>query len=248
MTVDNEQDLLGLMKIGRIVTLTMRHMQEAVRPGITTGELDALGAAFLAKHGAHSAPIITYKYPGHTCISINDEAAHGIPGSRVVQAGDLINIDVSAELDGYFADTGASMQVPPHTPEKQRLLTATQEALQAAISVVRAGQPINVIGQAVEKVARKYGYQIIRELGGHGVGKKLHEPPHSVPHHFVRRAREKLHEGQVLTLEPFLTTGAIHVNTLADGWTLRTTDGSLAAQFEHTVIITNDRPILVTAV
>jgi methionyl aminopeptidase len=248
MTVENEQDLLGLMRIGRVVGETLKHMQAAVRPGMTTGELDAIGAAFLKQHGAQSAPIITYKYPAHTCISINDEAAHGIPGSRVIQPGDLVNIDVSAELDGYFADTGASMQVPPHTPDKQRLLTATQEALQAAINAVRAGQPINVIGRAVEAVARKYGYSIIRELGGHGVGKKLHEAPHSVPHHFVRRANLKLKDGQVLTLEPFLTTGAIHVNTLPDGWTLRTTDGSLAAQFEHTVIITNDRPILVTAV
>lgn len=248
MTVETEQDLLGLMRIGRIVGLTVRHMQEAVRPGMTTRELDAIGARFLSKHGARSAPILTYKFPGHTCISINDEAAHGIPGDRVIQPGDLVNIDVSAEMDGYFADTGASMQVPPFTPEKQRLLAAAQEALEAAISVARAGQPINVIGKAVEAVARKGGYSIIRELGGHGVGKKLHEPPHSVPHHFVRRATQKLREGQVLTLEPFLTTGAIHINTQPDGWTLRTTDGSLAAQYEHTVIITQDRPILVTAV
>ncbi|MBZ0288864.1 MAG: type I methionyl aminopeptidase [Anaerolineae bacterium] len=248
MTVETEEDLVGLMRIGRIVGLTLQHMQNAVRPGMTTADLDAIGAEFMLQNGARSAPILTYKFPGHTCISINDEAAHGIPGGRVIQPGDLVNIDVSAEMDGYYADTGASMQMPPFSPEKQRLCEFTQEALQAAIGVARAGQPINVIGRAVEEVARKGGYSIIRELGGHGVGKRLHEPPHAVPHHFVRRANQKLREGMVMTLEPFLTTGAIHVNTEADGWTLRTTDGSLAAQYEHTVIITKDAPILVTAV
>lgn len=248
MSIDNDRDIRALMKIGRIVTLTMRHMAESLEPGITTKALDEIGAAFLASHGARSAPILTYDYPGHTCISINDEAAHGVPGDRVVQPGDLVNIDVSAELDGYFADTGGSYPVPPVTPEKQRLLDTTKKALDAAIDAVRAGEPINVIGKAVESVARPAGYKIIRELGGHGIGRKLHEPPHAVPHHYVRRNRFKLREGMVLTLEPFLTTGAIHVDTDPDGWTLRTTDGSLSAQYEHTVIITKGKPILVTAV
>jgi methionyl aminopeptidase len=248
MSIENERDIVGLMKVGRVVALTMYHMAEAMKPGMTTRELDEIGAKFLAQHGARSAPILTYKFPGHTCLSINDEAAHGIPGDRVIQPGDLVNIDVSAELEGYFADTGGSFAVPPVSPEKQRLLDTARKALNAAVNVVKAGQPINVIGQAVEAVAQPAGYRIIQELGGHGVGRKLHEPPHAVPHHYVRRARQKLREGQVLTLEPFLTTGADHVKTDPDGWTLRTTDGSLAAQYEHTVIITKDRPILVTAV
>ena len=248
MSIDNENDIMGLLKIGRIVTLTMQHMAAALEPGMTTKELDEIGAKFLAQHGARSAPILTYQFPGHTCISINDEAAHGIPGSKVIQPGDLVNIDVSAELDGYYADTGGSYAVPPVTPEKQRLLDTTRKALNAAVNAVKAGQPLNVIGKAVEAVANPAGYHIIQELGGHGVGRKLHESPHAVPHHFVRRARQKLREGQVLTLEPFLTTGAIHVKTDPDGWTLRTVDGSLSAQYEHTVIITKDKPILVTAV
>lgn len=248
MTVESHEDLLGLLKIGRIVGLTLQHMQAAARPGMSTAELDAIGAAFLRQHGARSAPILAYNYPGHTCISINDEAAHGIPSSRVIQPGDLVNIDVSAEMDGYWADTGGTVAMPPISPEKQRLCDYTRKALEAAISVVRAGQPINVIGKAVEAVARQGGYSIIRELGGHGVGRHLHEPPHAVPHHFVRRATQRLTEGMVLTLEPFLTTGAIHVKTEADGWTLRTTDGSLSAQYEHTVVITDEAPILVTAV
>ena len=248
MSIDNEGDLLALLRIGRIVGLTLQHMGEALQPGMTTAELDHLGALFLAQHGARSAPILTYKFPGHTCISINDEAAHGIPGDRVIQPGDLVNIDVSAELDGYFADTGGSFAVSPVTRENQRLLDTARRALNAALEVVRAGQPLNVIGKAVEKVARPAGYSILRELGGHGVGRKLHEPPHAVPHYYHPRARQRLTEGMVLTIEPFLTTGASHVKTDPDGWTLRTVDGSLSAQFEHTIVITKDKPILVTAV
>jgi methionyl aminopeptidase len=247
MTIESEKDLAGLMKIGRIVAQAVKEMQRALRPGITTAELDDIGAAFLASHGARSAPILTYKYPGHTCISVNDEAAHGIPGDYVIQPSDLVNIDVSAELDGYFADTGASIQVEPYTEGKQRLCKYTKKALQAAINAVRDGEPLNVIGKAVESVAHPAGYSIIRELGGHGVGRALHEPPHAIPHYFVRGARQKLKEGMVITLEPFLTTGAIHIKTDPDGWTLRTPDGSLAAQYEHTVVITKGAPILVTA-
>lgn len=248
MSIESEQDLIMLMRIGRIVGLTLRHMQEALRPGMTTAELDAIGAEFLTRHGARSAPMLAYNFPAHTCISVNDEAAHGVPGDRVIQPGDLVNIDVSAELDGYWADTGASTPVPPVSPEKQRLCDTTRAALEAAINAVRAGQPINVIGKAVEPIAKRGKYGILRQLGGHGVGRHIHEPPHAVPHYFDRRARTRLTEGLVMTLEPFLSTGGSEIRTDADGWTLRTADGSLAAQYEHTVIITRDRPILVTAV
>jgi methionyl aminopeptidase len=248
MSIDSEKDLLALLKIGKIVGQTLRIMQEQTRVGMTTAELDAIGAKFLTQHGARSAPIISYKFPGHTCISINDEAAHGIPGSRVIQPGDLVNIDVSAELDGYYADTGGTVPMPPVSPLKQKLCDYTRAALDSAINAVKAGRPMNVIGQAVEVQAKRGGFKIIHDLGGHGVGRSLHEPPHRVPHHFVRNARQRLTEGLVLTLEPFLTTGATKVFTEDDGWTLKTVDGSLAAQYEHTVIITKDKPILVTAV
>lgn len=246
MTIESEQDLIGLKAIGRIVTLAMKYMQDSARVGMTTKELDEMGAEFLAKYGARSAPILTYNYPGHTCISINDEAAHGIPGKRVIQPGDLVNIDVSAELDGYIGDTGGSIAMPPFSPKKQRLLDYTRQALDAAVHAVRAGRPISVIGEAVDKVAKRGGYKIIEDLGGHGVGHGLHEEPHRIPHHFDRRAREKLTEGLVITLEPFLTTGARKVYTAKDGWTLKTVDGSLSAQFEHTVVITKGQPILLT--
>jgi methionyl aminopeptidase len=247
MTVENEKDLIGLMRIGKLCAETMQHMAKHLKPGITTRELDDIGADYLEKHGARSAPIITYQFPGATCISINEEVAHGIPGSRVVQPGDMVNIDVSAALDGYYADTGATYLVPPNTPEQERICNFTKRALEKAIEVVRDGVPLHVIGKAVEKEARAGGYSIIRELGGHGVGRALHEEPRNVPNFFNPRARSVLREGMVLTLEPFLNTGRGRIITGDDNWTLKTTDGSLSAQYEHTVIITKDRPILVTA-
>jgi methionyl aminopeptidase len=247
MVVQSESDLIGLMAIGRIVGLTLQHMIAEVKPGMTTAELDAIGAEFLKEHGARSAPILAYQFPGHTCISVNEEAAHGIPGNRVIQPGDMVNVDVSAEKNGYWADSGMSMAVPPVTPEKQKLLDATKRALEISIEHARAGNPIYEIGKAVEKYARKQGFQVIRELGGHGVGRHIHEKP-SVPHWYNRRAKEVLQEGLVVTMEPFLTMGDKHVEKMPDGWTLKTRKGSLVAQFEHTIIITKDKPILVTAV
>ncbi len=248
MSIQSENDLVKLLRIGRIVGLTLKAMQDALEPGMTTAQLDAIGAAFLKQHSARSAPQITYQFPGATCISINDEAAHGIPGSRVIQPGDLVNIDVSAELDGFFADTGATMPVPPTSDEQQRLCDFTQAALDRALEAVTAGKPINVIGKAVETEARRGGYNIIRELGGHGIGRKLHEEPRNVPNFFTKRASHPLTEGLVLTIEPFLTTGIGRVVTADDGWTLKTPNGALAAQYEHTVVITKGKPILITAV
>jgi methionyl aminopeptidase len=246
--IQSDKELDGLMRIGRIVGETVRHMAAAMQPGMTTRELDDIGAKFLKEKGARSAPILTYKYPGSTCISINDEAAHGVPGKRVIQPGDLVNIDVSAELDGYFADTGASFPVPPVTPEMTFLCDCTQMALDLALDAVTAGERLSVIGRAVESVSQRSGLRIIRDLGGHGVGRGLHEEPRNVPNYFTNRAKERLEEGLVLTIEPFLTYGSGKIYTAKDGWTLKTADGQLAAQYEHTVVITNGRPILVTAV
>src|SRR5215467_1555926 len=154
MSIETANDLVSLMRIGRIVGLTLQEMRSKVRPGMTTSELDAIGAEFLARHGARPAPNLVYNFPGATCISLNDEAAHGIPGDRVIREGDLVNIDVSAELDGYFADTGATVPIPPISPLQQRLCDCTQAALNRAIDAARAGQPFNSIGRAVEAEAQ----------------------------------------------------------------------------------------------
>ena len=247
MIANGEKDIAGLMRIGQICGLTLQHMMAHVEPGITTRELDDIGKAFLQKHNAASAPITAYNYPGWTCISINDEAAHGIPGKRVIKAGDMVNIDVSAVLEGYWGDTGASMVVPPIKAEYTRLCDHTKEALYAGIQAARANQPINGIGRAVQNVAKKGGYRIIRELGGHGVGRHIHEKP-NVQNHYNPRAKMPLKEGLVITIEPFLNLGRGHIVTDRDGWTLRTPDKSISAQFEHTVIINGDNPILITKV
>jgi len=247
MVIQDNQDLYGIMAIGKIVGETIQHMKNHLEPGMRTADLDEIGAAYLKKQGARSAPILAYKFPATTCISINDEAAHGIPGDYVIQPGDFVNIDVSAEKDGYWADSGFTVAMDPVTPEARKHITATQEALDLAINMVKHGVACNQIGRAVERFAHAQGFEVIEELGGHGLGRHIHEKP-SIPNHYHRRNREKLSEGMVITIEPFLTTGARHIYTEDDGWTLKTTDGSRSVQFEHTLVVTQNQPIIVTQV
>lgn len=246
MTIETEDDVVALQRIGRIVSSVLHRMLDAAEPGMTTRELDALGARWLAEHGARSAPQLTYDFPGATCISINEEAAHGIPGDRVIRPGDVLNIDVSAELDGYFADTGGTRVVPPGNPQKTRLCHATRTALEAAMKHARAGQPLNGIGAAIERTARTYGFKVIENLGSHGVGRALHEAPEHIAGYFDPSDRRVLQEGMVITIEPFLSTKSRVVNEAADGWTLVGVPGNLSAQYEHTMIITKGEPLVVT--
>ena len=245
MTIDTSYDVRGLKRIGRIVADCLAMMQDEARPGMTTLELDRLGATFLERHGARSAPILTYDFPGCTCISVAPDAAHGIPGEHVLRDGDLVNVDVSAELDGYFGDTGGSFTVGREVPAHTALCDATRAALEAAMLEARAGARLNRIGKAIQAVARQHGYSVIRNLGSHGVGRQLHEEPKFIPGYYNRFERRRLHAGLVITIEPFLTTGASQVVELDDGWTLRTR-GGISAQFEHTLIITEDEPIVCT--
>lgn len=214
---------------------------------MTARELDQIGGEFLELHGARSGPMLTYNFPGFTCISLNHEVAHGVPSEKkVLKKGDLINIDVSAELNGYFADNGASFIIPPKNPEYEKLLMATQEALSAAIKAVRAKEPLNVIGQAIEKVAKTRGYTIIENLGSHGVGRSLHEEPKFISSVYDPKDLRKLKEGQVITIEPFLSTGAKFVDEEADQWTLVAGKNHRTAQFEHTMVVLKDRALIVT--
>ncbi|WP_129776009.1 type I methionyl aminopeptidase [Peristeroidobacter soli] len=246
MSIDGRHDIEGLQRIGAIVAEVREALGARVAPGVTTGELDDLGKEILTRHGARSAPQLAYGFPGTTCISVNDNIAHGIPSSsRVLQEGDLVNIDVSAELNGYWADTGASFPVGAVSVQSAQLLKATKLALEDAMEQVTAGAPMHGIGRAVEHRAKSCGFRVIRNLCGHGVGRYIHEEP-QVPNTFDPRNRTVLKEGWVITIEPFLTTRATKAVTAEDGWTLRTPDGSRGAQFEHTMIITRDRPIVVT--
>jgi methionyl aminopeptidase len=246
MTIESQDDVVALKRIGAIVSYVLQEMLAAAEPGMSTRELDALGAKWLAQRGARSAPQLEYGFPGATCISINEEAAHGIPGDRVIRAGDVLNVDVSAELDGYFADTGGTAIVPPTTPQKTRLCHATRTALAQAMKHARAGQPLNGIGAAIERTARTYGFKVIENLGSHGVGRALHEAPELIPGYFDPKDKRILKEGMVITIEPFLSTRSRIVNEAADGWTLVGAQGNLSAQYEHTMIITRGEPIVVT--
>lgn len=245
MTIDNDNQLEALKDIGRIVRETIDLMQAAVRPGITTRELDELGARNLAREGAMSAPQLAYDFPSVTCISANDEVAHGIAGDRVLVDGDIINIDVSAEKNGYFSDAGRSMPVGAGHSDLEKLCMDTKTALRKAIYTCKAGQRINAIGRVVEREATRGGYTVIPDLCGHGVGASIHEEP-QVFNTYVKEARQKLGRGLVMTIEPFFTHGTGEIYEADDGWTLKTLDGSIAAQFEHSFVVTKGQPIILT--
>lgn len=246
MSINSEKDLECLRKIGGIVARCLKHMQSKLEPGITTAELDAIGGKFLEMHGARSAPKLTYNFPGFTCISVNEEAAHGIPGSRVLKAGDLVNIDVSAELDGYFADTGGSAIIPPESKLHLQICAVAKRALERAMGEARAGAKINRIGYAIEDEATKNGMTVIRNIGSHGVGRALHEEPGFIPGYFNKRDKRILTDGLVITIEPFISSGAREVHDSGDGWTLVTKPGVFTAQYEHTIVITKDKPLIMT--
>lgn len=246
MSINSEKDLLGLRKVGRIVARCLLHMQAKLEPGMTTAELDALGGQFLAACGARSAPKLTYNFPGFTCISVNEEAAHGIPGSRVLKAGDLVNIDVSAELDGYFADTGGSAIIPPETKLYLQICATAKKALENAMLEARAGAKLNRIGLAIENEATRNGFTVIENLGSHGVGRALHEEPGFIPGYYDRKDKRVLKENQVITIEPFISSGARQVFENGDGWTLMTKPGIFTAQYEHTLVITKGAPLIMT--
>jgi methionyl aminopeptidase len=246
MTIRGEDELAGILRIGSICGRVRDQMLGRIEPGMTTAELDAIGREQLDRAGARSAPRLAYDFPGDTCISVNEEAAHGIPGSRVLQPGDVVNVDVSAELNGFWADTGATALVPPAAAEHTRLCRSTRRALTHAIRSATAGAPIRAIGKAVEKVAKKAGFSIIRELCGHGVGRAIHEEPQVLNYH-QPGLQGLLHDGLVIAVEPFLSTGRGMIETAPDGWTLRETPGAVNAQYEHTLVITQGKPIVATA-
>ncbi len=246
MSIESEDDLICLRKIGRIVANCLQHMAARLEPGMTTLELDELGRIFLDAHGARSAPKLSYDFPGTTCISVNEEAAHGIPSSKILLAGDLVNIDVSAELGGYFADTGGSFIIPPESDLKRNLCLATKSALRLALREAKAGRRMNRIGKAIEESAHREGLSVIENLGSHGVGRTLHEYPGFIQGYYDPNDRRILKENQVITIEPFLSTGAREVFEAGDGWTLATSKRFLTAQYEHTIVITRGLPMIMT--
>lgn len=248
MTIGSQKDIDGLKEIGRIVAMTIKEMKRHARVGMTTKELDDLGGQFLSRYGAMPAPKTTYDFPGITCISINHEIAHGIPGNRIIQPGDLINIDVSAEVGGYYADAGHSFQIPPYETSIMRLCEYTHQTMMKVISSLKHGVKLNEIGRIIEIEAKKGGYNIIKNLCSHGIGRSLHESPTEILPFYNKHDKRVLKDGMVITIEPFLSTGAGYAVEQPDGWTLGVPDNSFAAQQEHTITVTKNKPIIVTAV
>lgn len=246
MTIGSEDELEKLKAAGRLVARTLKAMGEALEPGITTRELDQIGRRMLEDAGARSAPELTYDFPGSTCISVGPDVAHGIPDDRRIEAGDLVNIDVSAELDGFFGDTGASFAVPPAPKRVERLCRDGRRALWAGIRAVRSGGELNAPGRAIEAFARRNGYSLVKNLASHGVGASLHEEPTEIATWAEPRDRRRIAEGLVFTLEPFLSLGADWVEEAGDGWTLRPPGGQPTVQYEHTLVATRRGPLVVT--
>ncbi|CAM3219630.1 type I methionyl aminopeptidase [Paracoccus nototheniae] len=247
MTITHQDELDGLRKIGRIVANTMQSMAAKMEPGMTTRELDKIGRELLDREGAVSAPRATYGFPGDSCISVNEEIAHGVPGARSLSKGDLVNIDVSASLDGYFADTGATFMLGAVPPSLDRLCRDGRRATQIGIAQVGHGKPLAGIGNAVGAFAARRGYTLIRNLASHGIGRALHEAPQEVPTWPTKHDRRKIHDGLVLTVEPFLSRGGTWaVQGVDDDWTLYASPAAPVVQYEHTVIATRRGPVIVT--
>jgi methionyl aminopeptidase len=246
MTADSQKDIEYLKAIGRICAETLRKMMNATRAGMTTRELDEIGRALLEAEGARSAPQITYNYPAATCISVSPVIAHGIPDEHILHEGELIHIDVSAELDGYYADTGASLVVSKRDRSLDKLLEATKTTLAKALRAAKAGNLLNGIGRTVQAEARKRGYNVIYDLTGHGIGRRLHENPKEILNFYNPNDYRVLTDGLVLAIEPFLTTGVGRTVQESDGWSYRTIDRAIAAQFEHTIVVTKNEPIILT--
>ena len=248
MIVKTNEELEMLKKIGHIVAEVRDAMKAATKPGVTTKELDEIGGKLFKDKGAVSGPMGEYDFPGYTCISVNEEVAHGIPGSRVIKEGDLVNIDVSGSYEGFFADTGISFVVGDGYEDKEKLCQVAESAFNRAMTKVKAGSRLNQIGKAVEREAKENGLHVIMNLTGHGIGKSLHEAPQHVLNYYDAWESTILKEGMVLAVEPFISEKAEHIVESGDGWTFVTPDKSLVAQIEHTVIVTKDQPIILTKI
>jgi methionyl aminopeptidase len=246
LSINEPEELEALRAAGAVVRLVLEAMKREVRPGITTAALDAIGAAVMAENGARSAPATVYKFPGSNCISLNEEAVHGVPGPRELRSGDLLKLDVTIEKNGFMADAAETVPVGEVTPEAQRLMACARRAFEKAMLVARAGFRVSEIGRAVEREVRRDGFSVIRELGGHGIGRTIHEQPR-IPNYPDPDAREILTEGLVIAVEPIIAAGSGRAILAEDGWTMKTADRRPAAHFEHTIVVTKGAPILLTA-
>jgi methionyl aminopeptidase len=249
MSITTDAELIGMQKVSEAVASTLKAMSDYAQPGMTTKQLDEFGAKVLADFGAHSAPYLTYKFPGYTCISVNNEFCHGIPSDHIVlKDGDLINIDVSAELDGFWSDNGNSFVLGEDIHQHQPLVNASKEILHKAIFSIKGGVRISDIGHIIETEAKKRGYKVIKNLAGHGIGRSLHEEPSSILNFRDRYNLTRFKKNSVVAVETFIATASTFAETTEDGWTLVGNKGGFVAQHEHTIVITDVDPVILTSV
>lgn len=248
MSIQNEAEQIGMQNVSEAVALTLKAMCQHAQPGMTTRELDNFGATMLSSFGARSAPFVTYGFPGWTCISVNHEFCHGIPSNnKVLQEGDLINIDVSAELNGFWSDNGASFVLGKDIHQHQDLVEASKQILLKAIHQIKGGVRIADVGFIMETEAKKRGYKVIRNLTGHGIGRSLHEAPSNIANYRDRFNHARFKKNSVVAIETFISTSSSYADTLADGWTMVGNKGGYMAQHEHTIVVTDGNPIILTA-
>jgi methionyl aminopeptidase len=248
MSIQQESELIGMQKISEAVAFTLKEMRTFAKAGMTTKELDEYGGKILSDLGAKSAPYLTYGFPGWTCISVNNEFCHGIPSDkRILNEGDLINIDVSAELNGFWSDNGGSFVIGKDVNGHQKLVDASKDILQKAIDNIKGGVKIAEIGYLIETEAKKRGYKVIKNLGGHGIGRSLHEQPDELLNYKNRYDQRRFKKDSVVAIETFISTSSSLAVELNDGWTMVGNKGGHMAQHEHTIVVTNGKPIILTA-
>ena len=247
MSITTESELIGMQKASEAVAYALKEMRNFAQPGITTKELDNFGGEILNDLGAKSAPLLTYGFPGYTCISVNNEFCHGIPSKkRILTEGDLINIDVSAELNGFWSDNGGSFVIGKDINHHQKLIEASKEILHKAIHSIKGGVRISDIGHLIETEAKKRGYRVIKNLTGHGVGRSLHEAPSEIANYRDKYNLTRFKKNSVVAIETFISTTSTYAETLEDGWTMVGNMGGFMAQHEHTIVVTDGKPIILT--
>ncbi|MBP0904972.1 type I methionyl aminopeptidase [Mariniflexile gromovii] len=247
MSITKESELIGMKKISEVVGTTLKLMRAYAKVGMSTKELDEYGGEILKRYGAKSAPYETYGFPGYTCISINKEAAHGIPSkNKILKEGDLINIDVSAELNGFWSDNGGSFVLGKDIHNHQPLVDASKNILRKAINHIKGGVKISEIGYLIETEAKKSGFKVIKNLAGHGVGRSLHEAPENILNYRVKSNRERFKKNTTVAIETFISTISTVAVELNDGWTLVGNKGGYVTQHEQTILVTDTYPVILT--
>lgn len=248
MSITNNEELEGMKAISHAVAVTLKAMREYAKPGISTKELDEYGKKMLEEMGAKSAPYLTYNFPGYTCISVNKSFAHGIPSAEIIlQEGDLVNIDVSAELNGFWSDNGGSFVVGEDLHQHQPLVDLSKRILYNALNEIKGGVRIAEIGKLIETQAKKANCKVIQNLTGHGVGRSLHEEPEEIPNYYDRFNTKRFRKNSVVAIETFIATHSTLAVELKDGWTFVGNKGGYVAQHEHTILITDNKPVILTA-